>query len=276
MHRLAVAAALFLSVSWAPVASAQTSEQIAAQRVEIWRDLQTNVFDGRPMESGDGVISLEAPKRAEDAAIVPITMRVELPPDSGRRVKKITLVIDANPAPVAAEFELGENAGVTEISTRIRVDSYTNVHAVAETDDGKLYVAEAFVKASGGCSAPALKNADEALANLGQMKFRLFEPEVIFRSLREAQLMIRHPNYSGLQMDQLTRYYIPANFVRDLTVRQGDDLVLRMEGGISISEDPNFRFTFRPNGTGAISAEAIDTEENAFRGEWPVETDGAS
>ena len=278
MRRPAIAAALFLSLACASGASAQTAKAIEAQRVEIWRDLQMNFFDGRPMEKGDGVISLEAPKRAEDAAIVPMTMRVELPPDSGAKVRKITLVIDGNPAPVAAEFELGETAGVTEISTRVRVDAYTNVHAVAETDDGKLYVAEAFVKASGGCSAPALKNADEALANLGQMKFKQFEPETATpsSSLREAQLMIRHPNYSGLQMDQLTRYYIPAHFVRELTIRQGDDLVLRMEGGISISEDPNFRFTYRPNGAGAISAEAVDTEDQAFRGQWPAEAGGAS
>ena len=50
--------------------------------------------------------------------------------------------------------------------------------------------------------------------------------------------MIRHPNNSGLQMDQVTRLYVPAYFVRELRVWQGDDLVLSMDGGISISEDP--------------------------------------
>ena len=48
------------------------------------------------------------------------------------------------------------------ISTRVRVDSYTNVHAVAELSDGTLHVTKTFVKASGDCSAPAAKNADEA------------------------------------------------------------------------------------------------------------------
>lgn len=275
MNRVAVAAAFVVSAVWASGAPAQTSDAIEAQRAQTWRALQTDVFDDRPMEKGDGVIALEAPKRAEDAAIVPMTMRIELPPDADAKVRKITLVIDENPSPVAAEFELGENAGVTEISTRVRINAYTNVHAVAETDDGRLYVAEAFVKASGGCSAPALKNADEALANLGQMKFRHFEAAPS-GDLREAQLMIRHPNYSGLQMDQLTRNYIPAHFVREVGIRQGDDLVMRMEGGISLSEDPNFRFTYRPNGAATISADAIDTEEQAFRGEWPAQAAGAS
>src|SRR5207249_10101605 len=47
---------------------------------------------------------------------------------------------------------------------------------------------------------------------------------------RQAQFMIRHPNNSGLQMDQLTHLYIPAFFVRELRIWQGDELVaLRSE-----------------------------------------------
>ena len=74
----------------------------------------------------------------------------------------ITLVIDQNPAPMAAKFQLGPDAKVSEISTRVRVNNYTDVHAVAELSDGKLYMVKTYVKASGGCSAPAAKNADEA------------------------------------------------------------------------------------------------------------------
>ena len=40
--------------------------------------------------------------------------------------------------------------------------------------DGKLYMVKTFVKAAGGCSAPAAKNADEAKVSLGQLKFRQF------------------------------------------------------------------------------------------------------
>ena len=50
---------------------------------------------------------------------------------------------------------------MTSLSTRIRVDAYTNLHAVAELDDGHLYGAQRFVKAAGGCSAPAAKQDAE-------------------------------------------------------------------------------------------------------------------
>ena len=83
--------------------------------------------------------------------------------------------------------------------------------------------------------------------------------------------MVRHPNNSGLQMDQLTRFYIPVYFVRELRIWQGDDLVLSMEGGISISEDPSIRFSYLPNGAKAFRAEAVDTDNKVFKAEWPVD-----
>jgi sulfur-oxidizing protein SoxY len=238
-----------------------------------WPDLAAAVFSGRPLADGTGLISVEMPVRAEDAAIVPLTVRASLPPGDDRRVKSFTIVIDENPAPVAATFTLGPNSGVSSISTRVRVDSYTNVHVVAELSDGTLPMVALYVKASGGCSAPALKNADEARANIGQMKFRQFGPAGAIPSRRpEAQIMVRHPNNSGLQMDQVTRLYTPVFFVRELRIWQGDDLVLAMDGGISISEDPNIRFDYAPNGAASFRAEVVDTEDHVFKGEWPVET----
>jgi sulfur-oxidizing protein SoxY len=238
-----------------------------------WPGLVQDVFKGRPLEEGNGLLALEAPARAEDAAIVPLAVRVTLPAGDTRRVTAITVVIDHNPAPVAATFQLGPHAGTSSISTRVRIDSYTNVHAVAELSDGKLYAVAAYVKASGGCSAPALKNADAAKASLGQMKFRQFADsgKATAGRMREAQIMLRHPNNSGLQMDQVTRLYVPAFFVRELRVWQGDDLVLFMDGGISISEDPNIRFNYVPNGAKTFRAEAIDTENHVFTGIWPVD-----
>jgi sulfur-oxidizing protein SoxY len=245
----------------------------AEPAADPWPGLVEDVFKGRPLEDGNGLLALDVPYRAEDAAIVPLTVRATLPPGDARRVKAITVVIDQNPAPVAATFALGPQAGTSAISTRVRVDSYTNVHAVAELSDGKLYAVAAYVKASGGCSAPAAKNADEATASLGQMKFRQFatQDEAPAGRMREAQIMMRHPNNSGLQMDQVTRLYVPAFFVREVRVWQGDDLVLFMDGGISISEDPNIRFNYAPNGAKTFRAEAIDTENHVFTGEWPVD-----
>lgn len=241
-----------------------------------WPGLVQDIFSNRPMNDGSDVIAIEMPSRAEDAAIVPVTLRTKLSPGDSRRVRTITLVIDQNPAPMAAKFELGPDAQVSEISTRVRVNNYTDVHAVAELSDGKLYMVKTYVKASGGCSAPAAKNADEAKARLGRMRYRQFAKpgEGPASGVREAQIMIGHPNNSGLQMDQVTQLYVPAFFVNDLRLWQDDSPVLAMEGGISISEDPNIRFTYVSNGAKRFRAEARDTEGHVFQREWKVDDSG--
>ena len=239
---------------------------------DVWKDLANDIFKGRAIEDGKAVLTLEAPIRAEDAAIVPMTITFTLPAQDTRRVVKVTLVVDQNPAPVVAAFTVGENAGVNSITTRVRVNDYSMVHAVAELNDGKLYGVERFIKAAGGCSAPAGKNAEEALLNLGKMKFKQIERHGAASSaLREAQLLVRHPNNSGMQRDQVTLLLIPARFVAEAKIFQGDDLVLAMEGGISISEDPNFRFTYRPNGAKTFRAEIKDTDAKVFSSEFLID-----
>ncbi|MGJ5207711.1 quinoprotein dehydrogenase-associated SoxYZ-like carrier [Bradyrhizobium sp. HKCCYLR20261] len=248
----------------------------AAETYDPWPGLVQDIFNNKPMQDGGNVLAIEMPPRAEDASVVPVTLRSKLSPADDRRIKTITLVIDQNPAPMAAKFTLGADANVTAISTRVRVNNYTDVHAVAELTDGQLYVVKTFVKASGGCSAPAAKNPDEAKARVGQMRYRQFTQagDGASSGIREAQVMVGHPNNSGLQMDQLTQLYIPAFFVDQLTLSQDGKLVLSVDGGISISEDPNIRFTYVSNGAKHFRAEAHDTQGHVFEHEWPAEGSG--
>jgi sulfur-oxidizing protein SoxY len=253
-----------------------TAERAFAQGAEepdIWPDLKRVFFNDTPIEEDKSLVMFEAPPRAEDAALVPVSFSARLPEGDKRRAVKLSLIIDQNPVPLAAAFRLGERTGDTRISTRVRVNSYTNARVVAELNDGSLHMATRYIKASGGCSAPMVKSMDEALATLGQMKFRILPPTP--ETPNEALLMIHHPNNSGLQMDQVTRLYTPARYIDKLAVYQGPDLVFSMAAGISISEDPNFRFTFRPNGAKEFRVEAEDTAGKKFSGAWPATRDGA-
>jgi sulfur-oxidizing protein SoxY len=256
-----------LSLASPVIARAQGAAQDQPSE-ETWNSIKGDIFKDRPILDGAGLVVLDAPKRAEDAAVVPIGMSVNLGNDDKRTLKSLTLVIDENPAPVAGTFTIGPHAGVTSISTRVRVNSYSYVRLVAELSDGKLYGVKTFVKASGGCSAPASSNADATKALLGQMKFRTFPKQA--GAEPEAQIMLRHPQNSGLQMDQLTRLYIPPFFIEDLKIWQGDELMVEMDGGIAIAEDPNIRFNYKPNGAAGFRVEATDTSKHIFKDEWSV------
>ncbi len=239
------------------------------QPSETWDEISYNVIGDAEVRDGSGLYTLEAPFRAEDAATVPVHV-IQAPgaPD----VRRLLLVVDENPAPVAAEFTFGPAMSPLDLEARVRVDAYSNVRAIVEAADGALYMTGRFVRASGGCSAPAAKDAVAALEALGQMKIRWYDGDTdaaVGAGRREAQVMLRHPNYSGMQRDQVSLLYIPARFVDTMEVRQGDELLFSMTGGISISEDPTFRFAYTDTGAGDLSVVATDTDGAVFKGMFP-------
>jgi sulfur-oxidizing protein SoxY len=261
--------ALLVTAALSAVGRHAAAQGAAAQQ-DAWPSLAAQIFERRPLQDGSAILAIDAPYRAEDASLVPVDIHSVLPASGSQRIRSITLVIDENPSPLAAIFSLGDGSGTRTLSTRVRVDAYTNLHAVADLSDGQLYAAARFIKAAGGCSAPAAKQDADSIP-LGTMRLRLLSPARDTEpGLHEAVLMIRHPNYSGMQMDQLTRLYVPASFVRSVRIWQGDDLLLGIEGGISLAENPQFRFDYHPNGASRFRAELEDSEGRSFRQEWPA------
>lgn len=234
-----------------------------------WPAIRDALFDGRTLKDGAGLIELEAPKRAQDAGTVPVTVKALQPQGTTRWIRTVHLIVDENPAPVAAVFHFFPETGDATVATRIRVDQYTNLHAVAETSDGELYMVGRFIKASGGCSAPGMADKDAVMARLGKMQLKpmtTFAPGV----LQQAQLLISHPNYTGMQMDQVTRYWIPPDYVRSVSVRVGDTPVLQIEGDIALSENPAFTFSYRADAPAAMNVRIEDSEGRKFEQSWPI------
>ena len=227
----------------------------------VWAQVRASLFGSRPIAKAGPELMVVAPARAEDAAVVPITL-IARPRPGTEPPRKFYLVIDRNPSPVAATFEFGDVAGGAEIETRVRVEDNSVVRLVAEAADGSLSMVTAFIKASGGCSAPANKRAGDA-NTMGQMRWQL--PDAIVDDIpNTVTLLIRHPNTSGLAMDQQSRLYEPPQFVRTVRVTWRDRLVMAANVDFSISENPAFRFTFRPDGPGELKAEVIDSSDLKF------------
>ena len=236
---------------------------------EIWRKVRADLFGDRPIieDSGAGRIRVEMPARAADASVVPLTIHIQSRPGESTP-NKLYLVIDRNPSPIAGIFEFGESSGSTELETRVRIEEYTWVRVIAEAGDGSLLATQHFIKAAGGCSAPAGKPLAQRLAGMGQMKWRI-DPAAEPASPAIVQLMIRHPNNSGLAMDQLTRLYDPPYYVRSVRVNRGNKLVFAADVDFSISENPAFRFTVMPDSTGSLHARVIDSNEQVFESSAP-------
>ena len=230
------------------------------QRQERWQDLSKQIFDGKTPTADGAAVTLDAPDRAQDAALVPITITLANPKD----VKALYLVIDDNPSPVAAHFTFGPDADPKQIKLRVRVNTYTDMHAVAETKDGKLLEATRFVKASGGCSAPMGMSDEEAMKGMGEMKLKLAD-DVSANKPADATLMIRHPNFNGMQMNQVTREYTPARYIQSIDVTYDNKKVFDMATDISLASNPVIHFDFLPTAAKGSLSVAVKDSQN---GQW--------
>lgn len=232
--------------------------------------LRAQHFQDRAIVFSKDVIALEAPYRAEDAAIVPLRISAGFEQSEQRYIKTVTLLIDNNPEPLVGRFHFTPRSGRADLALRVRVNAYSPVRVIAETSDGRLYMDESYVKASGGCSAPIGTDLEAAMRRLGRMKFRVDGPDL--EQPLQTQLGVSHPNITGMQMDQLTRMYTPAHYVTRVKVSYEGEVVFRAETDISVSENPNFRFFFIPGREGELLAEVTDNRGETYSERFRVPT----
>jgi len=238
---------------------AADSDATGDERAARWKTLAESVFGDRKIEPTETLIKLDAPQRAQDAALMPVTLTMP----QKHKIKSVYLVIDDNPSPLAAHFTFGPAADPGSLQLRVRVDTYTNVHAVAETGDGELFGTVVFVKASGGCSAPVAATDEEATKGMGEMRMKFTDGAAAGKAV-QATLMIRHPNFNGMQMNQLTRNYTPPRYIDKLSVSYGDSKIFDLEADISLSTDPVITFSFVPDGKGPLKVVVSDS----MNGRW--------
>ena len=115
-----IAAAICLALLAAPLSAQEATQQATQQATldqranpeiagETWPDLRQLIYSQRPVHDGAHFMALEAPYRAHDAAVVPIEIAIAPPP--GRKLTRFSVIIDENPAPVAAVVDVGPALG---------------------------------------------------------------------------------------------------------------------------------------------------------------------
>ena len=228
-----------------------------------WTDLKETIFKDIDIKSGEGIIELSSPKRAPDAAFVPMSFKTHKLKNQDDFITKVHLVIDMNPSPYSGTFKFATNIDQIELATRIRLDAYTKVRVIAETKKGDYFMAANFVRGSGGCAAPPLGDLDNMIATAGKMKIKVKNIEEK-DGIAEAKIMILHPQFNGLQANPETTEMIPAYYIENVKVTYNDKVVMSLESDISISQDPTFRFNFPIGNGGDLKITAKDTNGNVY------------
>lgn len=90
-------------------------------------------------------INLDLPVIAENGAVVPITISTTL-----ENVESISIVVEKNPRPLAATFEIMSGT-LPEVSSRIKMGETSDVMAVVKTDSGIFSTSKQVKVTIGGC-----------------------------------------------------------------------------------------------------------------------------
>lgn len=229
-----------------------------------WPDIAAATWPGG-LGDGAGLISIDAPYRSADDARTVIAARVAAP--EGALIDRVTLVLDENPMPISAVFDLARPQRAFAFEATMRINGPTPVHVIAETGAG-AFVAETFVKTSGlgACSAPPGTDPKAALATLGRMELRLTDPgdpaerlRALAEGRRDLSVDLSHPSHSGMQMDQVSLLFIPFRYVERLDLTVDGAPYAAMTGSISLSENPSVTVSV-PAATRAAAATMTDTD----------------
>ena len=254
---------LILAFSVQPIEAQQSP-------VEIWDALlKPHHFPGIGIVEDATVIDMSAPYRSEDAAVTPIRIKAMIPQTPERYIETIYLFVDDNPEPKVGTFNFTPATGRADLALRIRIDNYTNVRAVAVLNTGEHHMVKRFVKAQGGCAIPIAIDYKKAMAGLGEIQLRALvgTPE---EGGLPAQLRVRHPNFTGMQMDYKIYSVRPAHFIKTIRILLNGEPVMTAETGIAVSEDPSFRFFLKSNSSGELTAEISDSKGNSWRETIPL------
>jgi sulfur-oxidizing protein SoxY len=237
-----------------------------------WDEIRNSVYGPKAIADGRGMVTLSAPYRPADMRKVPIGVSAAF--QDGRTIKTVTFIIDENPTPVVAVFHIGEGRGSVAITSNFRVDRQSDVRAIVEASDGQLYMVSQLVKFAGGqasCSAPPEGNPAEIAASMGQMQLAQVSVDgAASPSLGHAKLDLKHPNHTGMVMDQLTLLYTPIKMVSEIIVRHGEDLVFRAEGSIALSQDPSISFDFKRASVQDLTVSMTDTDGGSWIRTFPI------
>jgi sulfur-oxidizing protein SoxY len=226
-----------------------------------WTPVRQAMFGDREILDGRDILNVYLNVRAIDATTVPLSVKARIDQTPERHIRNLFLVVERNPSPAAGVFHFGPESGRVQLETRLRFEDFSHVRAIAEMNDGKLYMSSRWVKAAGGCSAPGERNRIPPEL-VGQMKFKFVDDAVEYNKPTLVQLMIRHPNESALASDfDDTR--VPR-FVRSVKVSFDGKPVMSGEVDFSISDNPSFRFFFTPAREGVLEAVVEDTHDKLY------------
>ncbi len=228
---------------------------------KLWAVMKEAFFAKREMKEVD-FMKIEAPKRAESGAQVPVTYTIDNAAAGGVKIVKLYSFVDANPIPLTATYHLTDAIGDFNLSTRIRFETDAYVRLVGEDASGKLYLASRVIRAAGGCGGMVENDEAAIRAAAGKIKLNVEAAKAGVPAV--TTFNIKHIMRTGLQRDLVSQGYVPAFYINKTEFKYNGKPLMTVDVGVGTAEDPYFKFNFTPKEAGKLEVTATDNEGKTF------------
>jgi desulfoferrodoxin (superoxide reductase-like protein) len=212
---------------------------------------------------------------------VPITIEMGHPMEPGHHITRVTVVNERDPVPLKGTFELTPSSGLAHLAFQARIDEgASDVAVTAECSVHGAWTTIATVRVAdgaGGCSDPGGASKTRALSS-EILPPRLRLPGLVrtgrvpVEEVLEAQLLMRHPNRTGLARRD-GRFVAEAEpfHLREMDVFYRDARVSRFRFTSALSDDPLITFRVRAAQGGLLRAVLANTRGQRFEAQARVE-----
>ena len=194
----------------------------------------------------DGIL-LELPAVSEDGSSVPMRVAVESPMTADARVTAVHVFAPGNPSPTVLTARFQPEAGMADLSTRIRLNASQRVFAVAEMSDGSVRLAEQSVRVTvSGCLTTATGSSDDIMRTRVRLPGSAAPGEPV-----ELLSLIQHPMETGFRQDA-NGVPLPRHLLERLQINLAGQPLVELLFQSSVSANPYVRLLLRPTGSGPV------------------------
>jgi sulfur-oxidizing protein SoxY len=223
---------------------------------------------GAPMIS-DGQIEIAMPEFSDSGVSVPMSLHIPSPMTPEAHPRIVRVYAARNPRPRIVAFHFTPDCGEARISTRVRLDSFQDVVAVAEMSGGARFQAVRRVNVTYGACEDAVAN-DQFPPDWAP-RIRISVPErVAPGEIFPVRTIISHPMETGLRHDA-SGLLIPVRIAESFVCRAGARTLFSAKLEPAIAANPYFAFSLRLPETSELTFEWTDTTGEVYADRARVE-----
>ena len=209
---------------------------------------------------------LDLPHVSEDGSAVPLTVSFDGSLADDDHLTEIHLFATGNPYPEIASFHLSPEAGLPEISTRVRLNETQEVIAIARSHQGETFATARDVRITvSGCLMRGDDAGPEPLANP-----RVSLPErAAAGEPVEVRTLISHPMETGLR-EGADGETLPRHIIERFSVTLNGEAAFTADLHQSVSANPYLRFHLSPTEDAEVVFEWQDDSGESARHEASI------